>query len=319
MPLLSICIPTLNRVDFLRYSLERLLPEAQANGVEVCVCDNASVDDTASLLRELAGRYACLRVARAEVKRGIDANMLAVIGMGTGDHVFPLGDDDCLEPGAVAAILAYLKRGDDLVVLNGWNTDAGLVRKHRHLDDGMAGRTFARPDAAFADLWDKMPFGSFLARRHLFESDTAGYFIGTSHAYTGVVWVELARQFESSGRCQVGCMPDPVVLLRGAEKTWKNEAVDILLFQIGDWFWKLAQCSPVYENAVAVAMAGYGRIYLKSSKLMLYKVLGKLKGGDFLRLMRIWPRRRHVLLGTLLTPVPLQRRYLVRRGIALSE
>lgn len=317
MTLLSICIPTLNRVDFLRFSLQGLLPAAQSAGVEVCVSDNASADGTQDLLNELSAQYPCLRIRRSEVKLDIDASMLAAIAMGSGEYIYPLGDDDCLESGGLPLLLSYLSRGDDAVVLNGWHTGPQLQKKSKHLDD-LAGKVYHRPDAAFAALWDRMPFGSFLARRALFGQSGPGIYKGTSHAYTGVVWDQLAEQFVNTGRCQVSCMPDAVVLIRGAEKTWKAQAADILLFQIGDWFWKVAG-QPIYREAVLSAMDAYARIYLKSSKLMRYKVVGQLDWPRARRLMIMWPRRKSVIWGTMLTPAPLQRAYLRRRGISLVD
>lgn len=85
MALLSICIPTLNRLGFLKVSLSELLPAAQLLGVEVCVSDNASSDGTASFLAGLVGQYPCLTVRRSDVKMDIDSSMMAAIAMGKGE------------------------------------------------------------------------------------------------------------------------------------------------------------------------------------------------------------------------------------------
>lgn len=47
-PLLSICIPTYNRAEYLAKSLDTLvcLPEFNSSEVEVVISDNASTDNT---------------------------------------------------------------------------------------------------------------------------------------------------------------------------------------------------------------------------------------------------------------------------------
>lgn len=317
MALLSICIPTLNRLDFLKASLSELLPAAQLLGVEVCVSDNASSDGTASFLAGLVSQYPCLKVRKFDVKVDIDSSMMAAIAMGTGEYIFPLGDDDCIEPGALGLLLTYLHRQDDMVVLNGWHTGPQLQKIHLHLGDDFAGKAYDRPDAAFSCLWDKMPFGSFVARANLFPQALSTRFHGTSHAYTGVVWDALAKKFETDAVCRVSCMAEPVVLLRGAEKTWRKDAIDILLFQIGVWFWRVSH-QKIYRHAVLEAMKGYGRIYLKFSKLIRYRCAGELQWSSFKGLLSMWPQRRFVILAAMLLPPSLLRRYLKRRGVDYS-
>jgi len=54
-PLLSICIPTYNRAEYLAKSLDTLvcLPEFNSSEVEVVISDNASTDNT----QEVAKKY----------------------------------------------------------------------------------------------------------------------------------------------------------------------------------------------------------------------------------------------------------------------
>ena len=51
-PLLTICIPTYNRADFLKVMLEALLPQVAKvdTDVEVWVLDNASEDNTEAIV-----------------------------------------------------------------------------------------------------------------------------------------------------------------------------------------------------------------------------------------------------------------------------
>lgn len=58
-PLLSICIPTYNRVDYLRNSLESIInqEEFKLGKVEIIISDNASTDNTKEVAQKYADTY----------------------------------------------------------------------------------------------------------------------------------------------------------------------------------------------------------------------------------------------------------------------
>lgn len=58
-PLLSICIPTYNRANYLAKSLDSLicLPEFHSSEVEIVISDNASTDDTKQVVKTYSDKY----------------------------------------------------------------------------------------------------------------------------------------------------------------------------------------------------------------------------------------------------------------------
>ena len=56
IPLLSICIPTYNRYEYLISNLEILMPQVAkfADKIEVLINDNASTDSTTEILSKVA-------------------------------------------------------------------------------------------------------------------------------------------------------------------------------------------------------------------------------------------------------------------------
>lgn len=88
-PLLSICIPTFNRADFLRWTLNKTaqdLPQAK-----IVVSDNASTDDTRAVVQEADARY-----IRQSKNIGAFANMRAALLAGSTKYSVFLADDDYL-------------------------------------------------------------------------------------------------------------------------------------------------------------------------------------------------------------------------------
>jgi glycosyltransferase involved in cell wall biosynthesis len=119
-PLLTIAIPTYNRARYLGELLaalfDQLVPEPR---VELLISDNASPDETPSVIREYQERGLQLRNIRNEINIGPDANFLQCFEQSQGKYVWIFGDDDILVPGGLAAILSHLERRVyDLVYLS---------------------------------------------------------------------------------------------------------------------------------------------------------------------------------------------------------
>ena len=285
MPILSICIPTFNRLNYLKESLEILLPEAESNGVEVCVSDNNSNDGTKKFLNEISLKYKCLRYNINSKNEGIDKNMLAVISMGLGCYIYPLGDDDILPKNSLRDILYEIESGGDVVILNGWHTNSILVKKRLHLSSSISGRKFTRTNEAFIALWDIMPFGSFLASKECFLDSYSHRFIGTSHAYTGVIWDCLANIEKNKGSCYVKCMEKPSVLLRGGEKSWQQDTALIMLYQIPHWLSLLME-TEAYSKIIPKIRSEFLMNQTNISSLIQLRVIGQLDNCEIRKLGR---------------------------------
>lgn len=118
MTRLSVCIPTYNRVGFIEETLRSVLEQATGD-VEICLSDNASVDDTVAVARRILAGFPNVRVAVAPENLGADANYLAAVALSTSPFCIILGSDDTLAPGALTAILQRLDGTDpDIMVFD---------------------------------------------------------------------------------------------------------------------------------------------------------------------------------------------------------
>jgi len=115
-PLLSLCIPTYNRATYFQEALEsgmRELAGLPAGLVELLVCDNASTDDTPTLLAQAQARHPELKVFRNAENLGFDGNYLRCVEEATGEFVWVMGDDDVWLPGSLTRMLRELDAGAD--------------------------------------------------------------------------------------------------------------------------------------------------------------------------------------------------------------
>jgi glycosyltransferase involved in cell wall biosynthesis len=104
IPLTSIIIPVYNGAAFLRRSVTSALAQDYGN-TEIIIVDNASTDETPTLMRELAGEHPQLILTRCK-KRGASAARNHGLKRATGEWIQFLDVDDALFPDKVKRQLA---------------------------------------------------------------------------------------------------------------------------------------------------------------------------------------------------------------------
>jgi abequosyltransferase len=113
MPRLSFCIPTHNRARFLEATLRSIVEQA-SNEVEIVISDNASTDETQTVVDSFRKSHPAIVYFRHEQNVGADRNYLKAVELASGDYCWLFGSDDILKPTALARILGELDSGFDL-------------------------------------------------------------------------------------------------------------------------------------------------------------------------------------------------------------
>ena len=118
MSTLTICIPTYNRAAFLDECLASLCPQL-TEGVELIVLDNASSDETATVVGKWRQATPLgIGYERHPENIGGNRNLDAAARRGKGRYIWVLGDDEVVLAGAVKRILSLVAQGVDFVILN---------------------------------------------------------------------------------------------------------------------------------------------------------------------------------------------------------
>jgi len=121
-PSLSVIVPTYNRASLLRKQLAALAQQDYPQWWEVVVADNRSTDDTAKVVRDVAGHLRARLVAASERQsRAHAVNVGAAAAHG--EAMVWLDDDDVVNPGYLRAMGAALQRSlqeTELPVLLGY-------------------------------------------------------------------------------------------------------------------------------------------------------------------------------------------------------
>lgn len=109
-PLLSLCIPTYNRANYLRASLESLVvqPEISSPYIEILVSDNASEDGTQSMVEEIAQKHPSIRYFRNETNIN-DRNFPLALTRARGEFRRLLNDNLLHLPGSLGRQLELVQ------------------------------------------------------------------------------------------------------------------------------------------------------------------------------------------------------------------
>lgn len=127
VPILSICIPTYNRSEYLRKTLDSIIrqKEFETKQVEIVISDNASTDNTEDVARDYCERFANIYYFKNE-ENVRDRNFPLAISRATGVYRKLCNDTMVFNDGAIAMMLSTLKNniGEKPVIFWGSSNDA---------------------------------------------------------------------------------------------------------------------------------------------------------------------------------------------------
>ena len=260
-------------MNYLSELIDKLIVQVKSAGIDIVdifISDNHSVDGTGDYLKGVSSQYDFIKYVTQKKNIGIDRNMLFVMSMAKSKYIFPLGDDELIEDNVLSTLISqYLTKDLDLLVMNGRHVEANHKVRHHlpiHLNDAI----FSNPIEAFEALWDKMPMSSFIVNAKSLEEIDDVKYLGTSHAYTGIVWDYLIQKYKSFGYVNIQCTSEPIIIFRKIPKTWRANAAKIMFHEIPLWFKKLPKEYP--KKTVLEYMKSQSNIL----NLLTYRASGQL-------------------------------------------
>ncbi len=127
--MLSIAIPTYNRVNYLKQSLSKVLEYTKEKDVEIFISDNASTDGTQEYVQKIRQIYPYVGYYRNEANLGLDGNFLNCFNKAKGKYLLMLSDDDILLSGAIEDIFIAIESNPVFIHLNNyWVHDESTSR-----------------------------------------------------------------------------------------------------------------------------------------------------------------------------------------------
>lgn len=119
--MLSVLIPAYNAESFVKAAIVSVIKQELDCPVEILVCDDASTDNTAKIITEIAAQDARIKLITHEKNRGIAGARNTLL-----DNIDPQSEfivffdaDDVFAPGGLANGLARLKASSDHMFVSG--------------------------------------------------------------------------------------------------------------------------------------------------------------------------------------------------------
>lgn len=121
--LLSICIPTYNRANFLDKNLKNLIEICKPLNVPIFISDNCSSDNTETIVENIKKMYDYVFYKKLDLNKGIDFNMDSVIKSSTTEYSWLFSDDDEIDTESIAYIVSILNnQNPDFLLINNKET-----------------------------------------------------------------------------------------------------------------------------------------------------------------------------------------------------
>lgn len=224
-PKLSFCIATFNRASFLAATLESIIAQATSD-CEIVVSDNASTDDTESVVAQYARRFDRLKYHKQDTNTGIDRNFDRAVELATGEYCWLMPDDDVVKPGAVTTVLQATRRDPSLIVANVEFMDFTLSHVRQRGVDFQEDRVYESEDIErlFADASKLNGYiGSFVIKREVWMARDRQRYFGSEFIHIGVIY-----QQPLPGKTLL--IAQPLVGMRmGNTHTWWAKQFDIIV------------------------------------------------------------------------------------------
>ena len=129
-PILSICIPTYNRAEYLKKTLESIVVQKKfsSNEVEIVISDNASSDDTGDVAKLYCKKYSNIRYYRNK-ENVRDCNYPLVISKATGMYRKLCNDTMEFNEGALELLLSTINNHIKEKPVIFWNSGNEDIKK----------------------------------------------------------------------------------------------------------------------------------------------------------------------------------------------
>jgi abequosyltransferase len=241
--LLSICIPTMNRAEWLLHAIKSICADTTPLGeIEVCISNNCSESDysVAEKYIKSVSRLVKINYVRHRTRLLLDENHHYVKQMASGNYVYFLGDDDFFLRDQLKKLIVFIKENKpDLAIFNGFIVDANndFIGMHCNLPS----KEYSILNEAYVDLRDKGSFGAVLAHKDLLQDDDFLQLYETAHAY-GCFWLSIFRKYDRSESIKIFIPDFPCVALRSSQKNYNF--TDVYYKKIPNWMNAFKRLSP---------------------------------------------------------------------------
>lgn len=249
---LSICIPTLNRGDYIGETLKSIVSQWQT-GIEIVIVDGGSVDGTEQVVSSYQKTFRDIRYIKRNSSdkkpsnEGFDRDCDHAVELAEGEYCWLMTDDDLLKPGAVKKILLELEKNYAVVVAN------AEVRNNDFTEILVQRRPVLLQDRIFQPTeWDEFVItvgshltfvGAVIIKRELWLSRNREKYYGSGFVHVGIV-------FDEPIKGEMLVTADPLIAIRYGNAQWSSRAFQIWMINWPGLIWSFSSISEKAKLAI---------------------------------------------------------------------
>jgi len=192
MTVLTIAIPTFNRLGYLKELLPELIRQCKPYPeIEILISDNCTTDGTFDYIHDLATSNDNVRFRANASNVGADENFIRCVEAARGKYVWLFGDDEQLCPGGIAKVMKTLATYPVslLIMQVKYPTGSRWFRTYRDFINSVNPRIALDHTLITCNIFRKQVFDAAVARRYQLTSYGHMYSIIGSLKKKGTVYL----------------------------------------------------------------------------------------------------------------------------------
>jgi abequosyltransferase len=264
-PLLSICIATFNRAEYIGETLESIIPQV-TDDVEIVIVDGASTDHTSSVVKHYIEVCKQIRYIQLPSKGGVDQDFCIAVEHAKGEYCWLFSDDDLLKPNAVGTVLNEIPKGYSLIVVNAqvMNRDFSKVRENKRLPiDTNEIYSESEIELLFNRAISYMSFiGCVVINRCLWLQREKKRYFGTEFIHIGVI-------FQAPLPAPILIIAEPYITIRFGNAQWTPRTFEIWMYK-----WPNLLCSFVHISEQAKQKYRKTQSWLILRNIITFRAMG---------------------------------------------
>lgn len=255
-PLLSICIATFNRGDFIKETIDSILSQNNEL-VEIIIVDGASIDQTQKILSKYVTKHNNLYYYREQLNSGVDGDYDKAVTYANGKYCWLMTDDDILMDGAIDYLIGILKLNKDLVVVNSevWNADLTKDLQTKMVNIPID-KTYGNDDERemFIDIATCISFiGSVIIKKQIWLERNRKKYYGTLFVHVGVI-------FQQPFINGVYLVSKTILKIRYGNSMWSPKSFEIWYYKWPKLIWSFDRFDNIAKNKI-VSKEPWRRIF----------------------------------------------------------
>ena len=244
-PILSICIPTINRDKTIAKTLDCFSKQA-SNKIEIVIVDGNKNNKTYKIIQKYLKKKLNIKYIVQDYKdknltnQGFDRAVDQSVKEASADHCWLFTDDDLICNDAINIVLKEITKNYDLILIPStiMNDDFSktFIEKRPDIPNDLIFQS-NEVDKMATSISDQITFvGSVLIKKDIWIKTNKTSYFGSGFIHVGVI-------FESEYKNKLMILSKPLSIIRFGEGQWHNRAYEIWMIDWPRLIWSLNNIS----------------------------------------------------------------------------